>query len=266
MAGENDWLRVLMDEALERDEQPLWRPPVDSFRGSGSGNPCVRALAFEALGHCVPFEARVLRIFATGKAIELVIVESARKAKVLVEKSDQLAGVIKGENGKPLITCHIDMLANRPTDGQRFLIEIKSINEHQFDNLPKEHGPTLASKSPLFEKYRNYVVQWNTYAFTPEVDLNEGCLLFEAKNTQKQKYYWLRRDQDMLEETVNRHECAARFAVDAPRQLAPVPEGFDPQQDKGPCGRCDHRYLCKRLPVGAVNYDDVRTEDAKVRG
>ena len=266
VADDHNWLRIALDEVLERD-QPLWRRPAGNFRGSGSGDLCVWSLTFGALGHNVPHDAKRQRIFDTGKAIELGVVGAAKRAKVFVEGSDQLEGV----HGDRMIVSHVDMVARRPETGKKYLIEIKSIKNtdygaYGFDTLPKEHGPTAAGKSPLMKNYRRYVVQWNTYAWSPEVDLEEGCLLFEAKNNQDRKFFWLVRDRGLLDETLARHEAAAEYAFGDPPRLAPVPEGFDPVAGEGECRRCDHRYLCKRLPAGPVEYDAVRAEDAKLRG
>ncbi|KKL27791.1 hypothetical protein LCGC14_2381590, partial [marine sediment metagenome] len=82
------WLKSALDEMLEK-EQPLWNPPQRYFRGSDAGNPCPRSMTMKALGHNVPVPARVKRIFETGNAIEAVNVKAARRAKLLVEGSQQ---------------------------------------------------------------------------------------------------------------------------------------------------------------------------------
>jgi hypothetical protein len=255
------WLKPVLNEALER-EQKLWEPPLRSFRGSATGTACVRALTFNALGHRVPFEARVLRIFATGKKIEEVIIEAAVKAKVLVPKSDQQGG----EYTDPPITCHVDGVVIQPGENLCFLLEIKSINERAFDMLPLEHDITEAGKSPLMARYVNYVTQWNTYAWSPGIDLVYGALFFEAKNTQRQKLYGLMRDVLLLDETLARHSEAAQYVLSDPQRIAPVPKKASPKKGSGDCQKCDHRYLCKVLPQKEVEYDKVRAVDAKLRG
>lgn len=255
------WIKPMLDEALE-SSQVLWEPPKRSFRGSATGTRCIRALTFEVLGHQVPREARVLRIFATGKRIEDTIIQTAKGAKILVDKSDQLGGAYLD----PPITCHIDGEVAKPGSEQIFLLEIKSINTYGFSNLPKEHDIELAGRSPLMARYENYVVQWNTYAWAPEVDLEYGALLFEDKNDQRQKIYGLRRDPVLRDEMLERHREAATYVLSDPQRIAPVPEGFDPETGKGGCNTCSHRYLCKRVSRGPVEYDVLRTEDAKLRG
>lgn len=255
------WIKPLLDKALE-SSQVLWEPPKKSFRGSATGTRCVRALTFEALGHQVPKEARVLRIFATGKRIEDTIIQTAKEAKILVDKSDQLGGSYTD----PPITCHIDGEVEQPGSGLVFLLEIKSINTYGFSNLPKEHDIELAGRSPLMARYERYVTQWNTYAWAPEIDLEYGALLFEDKNDQRQKIYGLRRDSTLRDEMLERHLEAAPYVLSDPQRVAPVPEGLDPEAGKGECSTCPHRYLCKRVPRGSVEYDVLRKEDAKLRG
>ncbi len=262
------WLRKLMDEAIERG-QPLWREPVDNFRGSASGDACGRSMAMGILGHNVPKQARVLRIFRVGNLVEQKIVEAAVKGNLFVKGSDQLEGKIWDDVAPPLyapIVSHVDMITTHPTLKGDYLIEIKSMNTNGFRRLPKEHLPTLAGDSPLFAQYEGYVTQWNTYAWSPEIDLKEGCLLIEDKNDQTQKYFWLIRDETLLKATLAKHEYVSKFAFADPRSIPPIPDGFDPTDSRGPCRRCDHRYLCKKVDPGVVEYDDLRAADAKLRG
>ena len=255
------WLTLTLDEILESG-QKLWDTPRRYFRGSGAGNECVRSMTFEAMGHRVPFEARVLRIFGVGQAIESVIVDATKKSKILVKGSDQLEGKIQD----PLIICHVDLIVKRPTDGQLFLGEIKSIKLENYKKLPSEHGPTRAGDSPLMKNHAGYVKQWNTYAWTPEVNLQYGFLLFENKNTQHQKLYWLERDDVLHEEVLKLHREAFPYILEDPQMVAPIPMGLDPGLGQGACRWCDHKYLCKRIPKKGADYDTVRAIDAKMRG
>ena len=215
------------------------------------------------MGHRVPFEARVLRIFRTGNSIEDVIVAGMKRADVLESTQGEVV------YDDPPVLGHVDCINKRPGTGERFLGEIKSIKQELFKALPKEHGPMLAGESPLNKGwYLGYLKQWNTYAWSPTIDIEVGFILFEAKNEQQQKIYWLLRDPELLEAVMGTRREAAPYAVSDPMRAAPVPPGFDPGgQGKGSaCGRCDRRYLCARLPRGSVEYDLVKAEDAKVRG
>ena len=256
------WLLKLIDGALERD-QALWEAPRRYFRASGSGEACSRALTLEAMGHRVPFEARVMRIFRTGNSIEDVNVAAMKSASVFESGQDEVS------YDDPPIVGHVDCVLKRPGTGERMLGEIKSIKQELFKMLPVEHGPTLAGESPLRKgMYFRYLKQWNTYAWSPSIDLELGFLLFEAKNDQHQKIYWLLRDPALLDDVLGIRREAAPYVEGDPMRVAPIPAGFNPDdQAKGnACGWCDRRYLCRRLPREGCDYDEARAEDAKVRG
>ena len=333
------WLKLTLDETLER-EQPLWNPPQRYFRGSDAGNVCVRSMTMRALGHNAPVPARVMRIFSTGNAIEDVNVKAARRAKLLVEGSQQrdasyggalriirnlisdvpiaqereirqhfanhdpvldvwFAGEGKSsepgtkfvvfehdipqkwwkyfefsglrfkpdeESPEPPIFGHIDLIVIRPEDGAEYLIDVKSIRQEMYRNLPPEHEVVLAGESPLMKRHRKYIEQWNGYAFSPTIDLEEGALLFEAKNDQYQKVYWLRRDLKMQAEMLARHRVAAPYVQSTPQKVAPIPEERNPERGDEICVACSQRYLCRRLPAEGCDYDELRREDAKARG
>ncbi len=257
------WLLKLLDDELERGQQ-LWEKPRRYFRGSGSGEPCSRALTLEAMGHRVPFEARVLRIFRVGNSIEDVIVKNMAGAGVLESTQDEVKFF-----GDPPLLGHVDCVVKRPGTGERVLGEIKSIKQELFKALPKEHGPVIAGESPLTKGYYlKYLKQWNTYAWSPTIDIEIGFLLFEAKNEHQQKIYWLLRDPDMLESVLEIRRDAAPYVEGDPMRVAPIPAGFDPNDmSRGnACGWCERRYLCKKLPKGGATYDEARAADAKLRG
>ncbi len=258
------WLLKLLDENLERS-QKLWEKPLPWFRGSASGELCSRALTLSSMGHRVPFEARVLRIFRTGNAIEDVNVAAMDKAGVLDTSMLQASA----DYDDPPIKGHVDCVLKRPGTGEAFLGEIKSIKQELFKKLPAEHGVILAGQSPLKDsRYITYLKQWNTYAWAKNIDLEIGFLLFEAKNDQAQKIYWLLRDPDLLEQVMEIRRVAAPYVTSKPMCVAPIPKGFDPLDESrgNACGYCDHRYLCKRLPAKGVTRDEAKKKDAQLRG
>ena len=333
------WLKLTLDETLER-EQPLFNPPQRYFRGSDAGNICPRSLTMKALGHTVPVPARVMRIFSTGNAIEAVNVRAARRAKILVEGSQQrdasyggalriirnlipdvpiaqereirghfavhdavldvwFAGEGKasesgtkfivfehdipqrwwkffefsglrfkpdGESDDPPIFGHIDLIVVHPEDGAEYLCDVKSIRQEMYRNLPLEHEVIIAGESPLMKRHSKYVEQLNGYMWAPTIDLEIGCLLFEAKNDQEQKVYWLRRDPKMQAEMLARHRVAAPYIQRTPQEVAPIPEERNPERGDEICVACNQRYLCRHLPAKGCGYDEMRTEDAKARG
>ena len=258
--GSPDWLKEELDEALVRGER-LWEEPTTIVRGSNVSTPCVRALTFKMLGHRVPLNAKTLRIFRTGRAIEKEIIEDLRRSPIF---ADANVMVTYGPEEDLLILGHADVTVRRRADGKLLLGEIKSIHERAFDRLPEEHPAVLASESPLFKSHERYVKQLNTYLGGSGSETNEGFFLFEAKNTQRQKVYYILFDAELLAPDLLRVHEAHSFACSL--LLAPVPSERNPKGDDRVCSRCDHRYLCKRLPEGGVTLEEVKREDLRVRG
>ncbi len=252
-----DWLRILIDETLEK-QQPLWEEPRDYFRGSEVGDSCLRSLCLSAMGHRMPIEARLRRIFNTGNSIEASnmaifaaadIIRDTAQAEVLYEK--------------PPIKGHVDAILCRPQDDARILCEIKSINENSFKRSPKEHGPILAGQSPLLKTHYRYILQFNTYVCAPNLGLSEGFILFESKDKQNQKFYWLLKDEELLEKTLARLRLAAPYILSDPMRVPPV--SLEPDKDSTH-KNCNRRYLCTRIPDEGATYDEVRAIDKQVRG
>lgn len=340
-----DWLKRFKNEHLVR-RQPLWELPRRHLRVSAAGTKCPRSLTFQAMGHSVPFEPRVIRIFETGKLIEQVNVQLDKEAGLCEEGSPQLVATLGGQQKRvlrpkegaviegryrwldpvlrvrasdpfllprgcsydvgnrrldredrvlaedvpeellssfepaglafiptgaaPPLVGHVDEIVRRPSDQTKVLIEYKSINQTAFDKLPTEHPPMRASDSPLLKTHYNYVAQLNTYLYLPEVDLELGALVFEAKNTQHQKHYWFERDWELYQKVLKVMELAVPYVLAQPQLLAPVPEERRPLGRDGVCGQCRARYLCRKLVEDhgntAVAYDKVRKADARLRG
>ncbi len=250
-----DWFMPLMNKALERG-QSFWEDPRTYFRASSAGEECIRALTFELAGHRVPFEARTLRIFSTGNSIEDTVVDAMRKANVFVDEQ------IKLKYDDPPIRGKADVIIRNPTTNQKYLGEIKSINQNAFTKLEDNATPIMAGESKLLDTQRKYVVQWNLYAWADSIDLDTGFLLFEAKNTQEEKVVWLQRDKSLLEDTKKRLTKALSYGGD----IAPRTKEFDPKKPRSKCGWCPRKYLCKKMTMKKYTYDKVRALDKSLRG
>ncbi|MEK0326825.1 MAG: hypothetical protein QQN63_14090, partial [Nitrosopumilus sp.] len=160
--GRIEWFKQLLDTSIEKD-QPLWETPRTYFRASSVGNPCDRCLALDMFGHRIPFDAKTLRIFETGNSIEDVVLSTLAGAGVLIHHQ----GEVEFKLGNiSLIKGHYDAVVQG--FAKEYLLEIKSINEFSFGKLPSEHGPILASESPLMKRYPKYIQQWNTYSASPD--------------------------------------------------------------------------------------------------
>jgi hypothetical protein len=252
-----NWLTPLMNKALEKG-QPLWDSPRTYFRASSAGEECIRALTYDLMGHRVPFEARTLRIFNTGNAIEDTIIDAMQKAKVLVQ--DQ----IRIEYLSPPIKGRADVIVSNPATDEKYLGEIKSINQYAFTKLNDSAKPVLAGESDLISYQRKYVVQWNLYAWSKEIKLETGFIIFEAKNTQEEKVIWLMRDKELLDITILNLNKALEYS--AKSIIAPRTKEFDPKKPRSKCGWCVRRYLCKKMTLDSYTYKEVLELDKKLRG
>lgn len=267
--GGSDWLRLLLDETIEND-QPLWRDPSGFFRVSSAGDPCTRSLTFNAMGHNVPFEARMLRLFRVGNKIEDANVPVFFDAGILIhpQPGEPQEEVVYYNDSDQLLVGHYDLLIKRRGTDELWLGEVKSINERNFKKLGPEAVLPRDNVSNLFRSHPKYVVQWTMYAGSEQVNTPHGFLLFENKNDSAQKIYRLVVDEGIkaavLEKLVGIHDYVRDVKA---QSLAPVPIGRTPGDPRDPvCKWCDHAYLCKRLPTEAVPYDQVRELDAKLRG
>ena len=174
------------------------------------------------------------------------------------------------KSSDPPIFGHIDLIVVHPEDGVEYLCDVKSIRQEMYRNLPPEHDVMLAGESPLMKRHSKYVEQLNGYMWAPTIDLEVGCLLFEAKNDQEQKVYWLRRDPKMQAEMLKRHRAAAFYIQMTSQEVAPIPEERNPERGDETCVACNQRSICRRLAgkygKAAVDYTTLRKVDAEIRG
>jgi len=248
-----DWLLRRLNDAIMSHEV-LWHEPIPRrFRMSSSGDACVRALTLQGLGHSQIHPPRVLRIFATGRAIEREIVDEMADTGILLDAQEECS--IKS---LPL-TGHYDVLLKDPGTGERLLGEIKSIKEERFDELPEASDDPHETLCRLIDAgYRGYIAQWCMYAYSKGG--LRGFLLFESKNTQRRLIYWLEVDLELVQTIIKIHTEAWKYV----RQSLVAPRTRKPKQNPM-CKRCWRRYLCKELPEEVVDYDTVREIDQRCR-
>lgn len=254
----SDWLKTALNLAMEAGQE-LWEDPVNYFRVSGLGDPCIRSMVMSALGHRVPFEAKKLRIFAVGTLIGQVIADTLEKGGNLIEAEGE---VILED---PPIKGHFDVLIKSLDEeflDEEFMGEVKSINDYAFDKLPEEHDFTVASLSPLIQSYKSYIIQWNTYAIL-KGDLR-GFIIFESKNTQRHKIFWLEPDRELFDECIDKVKVGVPYLLE--QRIPPVPAERNPYGGDSVCTKCDRRYLCEIAPKDGMALADLIKLDKQVRG
>jgi hypothetical protein len=256
------WVKQALNAAME-EGQELWREPSEYFRVSGIGDPCIRSMTFSVLGHNVPFEAKTLRIFAVGTAIGEILANTFEKRGILLEAE----GKVVHENPPIRGSYDIRIKGEDVDDGEELLGEIKSINDFGFDKLPEEHDYVLASQSPLFESYAGYVQQWNTYTGLLNLDnkvLCRGFILFESKNTQRHKVFFLEFDEELFNETLSKTSHASVYS--SKLMVAPIPIERSPYGADPICKRCSHQYLCVLVARDGDELERIQEIDKSVRG
>jgi hypothetical protein len=265
-----DWLRMLLDETIERD-QPFWNEPRTWFRASSAGEACERYMTFDAMGHGAPFEARMLRVFRLGNAVEASNVPVFYDAGILVhpqpgEPQEEI--VYEGAPDEKLLVGHYDLLVKRRDTGELLLGEIKSIKMSNFKKLAHPSDIPAENVSNLLRTHPKYVAQWTMYAGSEQVNTKHGFILFENKDDSYQKIYSLVVDEDLKAAILERLMSAWQYIRDIDNQrLAPIPANRSPGDPRDPvCKWCSAQYLCRRLPVEGTDYATVRAEDAKLRG
>jgi len=252
-----DWLKTALNLAIEAGQE-LWNEPSHYFRVSGIGDPCIRSMVLGALGHNVPHAAKTLRIFRVGTLIGEVIADTLLKRGILLEAE----GEVLLED--PPIKGHFDayIKGEGECEDEEFLVEVKSMNDYSFDKLPEEHSFLIASHSPLFLPYVNYVTQWNTYSGLK--NKVKGCFLFESKNTQRHKVYWMEFDQELFDSTIAKANEAAPYLK--AERIPPIPLDRNPYGPDRVCSNCPRKYLCEILPRDGCSLEEAKHIDKQVRG
>lgn len=128
----------------------------------------------------IPFEVRVKRVFDNGHKVH------TRLFFYLAE-----AGILKDEdclvNDTDLeIHGHIDGLIE--LQGQQGILEIKSINSSGFDFLT--------------EPKQDHIYQLNAYMHCLKIP--RGALLYECKNTQRLKEFYVKPNQPILDDIIRK--------------------------------------------------------------
>jgi len=192
-AKSDEWLMETIDEYLTGVMHP---PRSGVFHPSTLSNPCDRSvwLIYHGKMIATPLEPHVQRIFQNGNFLEQ-----------RVEKWFQNLGILVGREipvrfDVPAISGRIDFLIKHSTYGIT-PIELKSINTSGFTKL----------RSPKPE----HEMQLQMYLNMARYDI--GTVLYENKNDQKIKAFFVERDEKEWQAILSR--CAnIQSMTEAPKQ------------------------------------------------
>ena len=176
-------VKQLNDFAKNKNlEESIKRPRrVNVFYPSTLGTPCDRALYLDYHG-MLPSEdidGSKQRIFDHGHATE------SRYFGYFLRMGLFKAREVRVVASDPPISGRADFILTKPS-GDYIIVELKTINDNGFENL--------------MEAKDTHYVQLQIYLSILEI--NDGIVLYENKNNQKLKEFYIKRDEDFWKEKI----------------------------------------------------------------
>lgn len=245
----------MVAENQANQERRVAEGRIGKFYPSSVGR-CKRQIAYQMLGYPgKPIPGRNLLIMENGTSFHNRMEHIFEKMGIMIApelslKSEELrisgrsdaivwnwmkTAPVENDTIVELKTPDGTVVYNGP-QSDVLIVELKSINNKNWEKLPK----TL----PKME----HRMQLQLYMYL--TGINQGCVYYENKDTQEQKYYYVERNDIMIQQIVDDIRTIIRH-LDAgtlpDREYAPV--SFE-------CRFCDHRDIC--YPVqNEFNLDDV---------
>ena len=238
---QEDWLSVAIDRHFNRKRPERWVVPDPTIHPSSLGSVCTLESELGLLGHKTRIEGKTSRIFENGTSVGKRWVETFREMRILVSFETP---VVRDD---PLVNGSVDVIVQNSLTGEKSVGEIKSINSRGFRTLPSvtaDRRGNMLALSACSPWIRKYCLQLTMYLTLSGL---AGWFLFENKDTQEYKVFWVQPTPEM------RAECfdAGHPAVDAQRAFyagALVPPPF--KQTSQQCKGCDRQRVCFSLQAG----------------
>jgi hypothetical protein len=136
------------------------------------------------------FPSRVLRIFDNGNGVHRRLQRYLERIGILKQAE------VRVENSEYEIKGHTDGIIE--VGGKEGVLEIKSINSSGFFSL---HEPKP-----------EHLIQLNVYMFC--LDIPRGCLLYECKDNQELKEFFLKADPKVLKRMLEKIKTVQRRIKD----------------------------------------------------
>lgn len=207
---ESSWIARAVREHY-RDTRPIWdepRPLEKGWSPSLVGEPNDRILVAGYLGYRGDLISdKLARIFDMGNDIEQRWITRFKDMGVWEGDDIWLPNPSRTEL---LVRGKVDILIHHIRDTNRkFVVEVKSMNPHSFNSLPKPSMDAEANWSNLRrlrnyvgDRMRRYLCQLQVYIY--EMNMTEGYLLVDNKGNQDFSDFLIRLHEDVVEEMYER--------------------------------------------------------------
>lgn len=226
-------VNLILNEVIIQEAQAQLRQPKRQrgvFRASELGN-CPRAIQYAVLGHPrQPFGPRLSLLLRDGHLHEGAILELLRSIGTVTNEQKEVKKEYTVGADTITVIGHYDCLFN-----DKYIVDCKSITCNRFDRLNKDY---------VYREYPQYVYQIQLYMDMEEKE--HGLLLFKNKNNSALKPIWYTRDEDMVQEALDKlfaiHEAGDKLI------------GRPYKSNSWECRGCPMRIHCWKTPLEDMNW------------
>lgn len=242
----DDWVGREIDRYFDTKASPEgWQKAGPAIRPSGAGSPCAREIELGMLGHRPAYPGQSRRRMDNGSDMHKRWQRYFSEARLLA------AAELPVRLNDPVVSGRLDVVLKNPVTGKLALGEIKSVNSQGFRQLPKliadKHlnAQRLAAWNPPWG--RGYMLQFCWYSEHGELHgsrFDEGFFLFENKDTQDYKVFYVTPTPELVKESQTR-PLAAQQAF---RSGVLLDRPFE--RNSPTCRRCEKAMICDLLEDG----------------
>lgn len=237
---------MLVENIDSYKEHKIRISPCNSNRASQLGHECLRYLVYERTtwDQKIPHDIGLQYIFDIGNDVENIVIRELQEAGFNIEQQQR-----DFQDKDHHITGHIDSIIN--VDGDKYLLEIKSVSPYIFDTLNDEKS----IKNHKLAYIRKYYAQLNLYLYLAGLG-EKGILLFKNKTSGRYKEIMVNLDYDYCENLLQR---ASQIEKHLKENTLPDRIEFD----ENLCGTCPYNHICCPSPksegVKFVDNEEIRT-------
>ena len=222
---------MLIENIDSSKERKIRISPCNSNRASQLGHDCVRYLVYErtAWDQKVPHDVGLQYIFDMGNDVENIVIRELKEAGFNIEQQQR-----DFQDKDHRITGHIDSIIN--VDGDKYLLEIKSVSPYIFDTLIDEKS----IRNHKLSYIRKYYAQLNLYLYLAGLG-EKGILLFKNKTNGRYKEIIVNLDYDYCENLLKR-----ATQIENHLKNDTLPERIE--YDENLCNGCPYNHICCPSP------------------